>query len=156
MIDIPEGAKLDIGCGNAKQKGFMGMDKRDIPGVDIIHDLEVFPYPFDDGVFPAIHGHHIMEHVKPWFMNDIMNELWRIAKPDATLFFALPFAGTMSYWQDPTHCNGCTDMTFRYYTPSHFLYDVYRPKPWKLVDGFPRRTGELLEVLLTKMEEVRK
>lgn len=36
--------KLDIGCGGNKQEGFIGMDKRELPGVDIIHDLEVFPW----------------------------------------------------------------------------------------------------------------
>jgi len=37
--------KLDIGCGWSKRAGFVGMDKRNLPGVDIIHDLEIFPYP---------------------------------------------------------------------------------------------------------------
>ena len=39
MKDSKFGIQLDIGCGSNKQKGFVGMDKRDIAGVDIVHDF---------------------------------------------------------------------------------------------------------------------
>ncbi|UCH07499.1 MAG: hypothetical protein JSV55_00415, partial [Deltaproteobacteria bacterium] len=36
---------LDIGCGPAKADGFIGLDIRDLPGVDLVHDLNEIPWP---------------------------------------------------------------------------------------------------------------
>ena len=58
------GIRLDIGCGENKQEGFVGMDARALPGVDIIHDLEVFPWPLPDDCCLTIVGSHIIEHIK--------------------------------------------------------------------------------------------
>ena len=39
--------KIDVGCGSSKIEGFIGMDHLDLPGVDIIHDLNSLPWPFE-------------------------------------------------------------------------------------------------------------
>lgn len=38
--------KIDIGCGNSKRSGYIGLDCLKLPDVDIVHDLNTFPYPF--------------------------------------------------------------------------------------------------------------
>lgn len=145
------GIRLDIGCGGNKQKGFVGMDKRKLSGVDIVHDLEVFPYPLDDESCLLIVGSHIVEHIKPWLMIDFMNELWRLLQVEGQLALSTPYAGSPGYWQDPTHCNGCNEATWHYFDPRFPLYEIYKPKPWTLVKGFPvwQVTGNL-EVVLEK------
>lgn len=40
---------VDLGCGNAKTVGAIGVDNVALPGVDVVHDLLDFPYPFDTG-----------------------------------------------------------------------------------------------------------
>jgi len=146
------GIRLDIGCGEAKQKGFVGLDRRDLKGVDIVHDLEVFPYPLPDECCLVIVGSHLVEHIKPWLMIDFMNELWRIMKPEGQLALSLPYAGSPGFWQDPTHCNGCNQATWQYFDPRFPLYQIYKPKPWKIEDGFPvwQVTGNL-EVMMEKI-----
>ena len=54
--------------------------------------------------------------------------------------------------QDPTHCNPCNEATFGYFTPSHGLYNIYKPKPWsiKVLTWDPTRN---IEVVLVKLEE---
>jgi hypothetical protein len=152
LIKDKGGIRLDIGCGGNKQAGFVGMDARPLDGVDIVHDLEVFPWPLPDECCLTIVGSHIIEHIKPWLTIPLFNELWRIMMVGGQLALATPYAGSPGFWQDPTHCNGFNEATFQYFDPEYPLYGIYKPKPWKLASGFPvwQVTGQL-EVLMDKM-----
>jgi len=157
-IQDKTGIMLDIGCGENKQEGFVGLDMRPLPGVDIVHDLEVFPYPLADESCLTIVGSHIIEHIKPWLTIDFFNELWRIMKPGGQLALATPYAGSPGYWQDPTHCNPFNEATFQYFDPAYPLYQVYKPMPWTIEKGFPVwQMGGQLEIMMRKtarLEEV--
>ena len=155
-VDVEELAKtivnLDIGCGENKQPNFLGMDKRPLPGVDIIHDLEVFPYPIEDEKINTIVGSHIVEHIKPWLMIDFMNELWRILRVGGQVAFGLPYGYSYGFLQDPTHCNSCVEATWDYFCPQKPLYKIYRPKPFTIDHCTWQATGNM-EVLLKKITE---
>lgn len=56
--------KLDIACGQRKQEGFMGIDICDIPGVDIVWDLETFPWPIWNNEVTDFVCSHYVEHTK--------------------------------------------------------------------------------------------
>jgi SAM-dependent methyltransferase len=150
---IKENSKvsLDFGCGANKQKGFIGMDARDLEGVDIVHNIEVFPWPFPDDTFSTILGSHIVEHIKPEYTIALFNELWRVMKVGGQLVLSMPYAGSPGYWQDPTHCSGYNEATFQYYDPAWPLWNIYKPKPWKIEPGFPvwQVTGNM-EVMMEK------
>jgi SAM-dependent methyltransferase len=61
-----QGIKLDIGCGANKQPGgFIGIDARQLDGVDIVHNLEHFPWPFPDQSVGFAIASHILEHINP-------------------------------------------------------------------------------------------
>lgn len=152
MLEKHRGIRLDIGCGANKTPHFVGMDKRKLPGVDIVHDLERFPYPLADGCCLTIVGSHIVEHIKPWLMLDFMNELWRIARPGCQLALSMPYGVGHGFVQDPTHCNPCNETTFQYFCPEYPLYGIYQPRPWKMTRGFPvwQAHGNL-EVLMEKI-----
>lgn len=60
------GIKLDVGCGSNKQPGgFVGMDARPLDGVDIVHNLEKFPWPLPDESVSFATAAHILEHINP-------------------------------------------------------------------------------------------
>lgn len=171
LIKGNQSIKLDIGCGANKQKGFLGMDKRPLEGVDIVQDLEKFPYKaIPDNSCSTILGSHIIEHIKPWFTNDLFDECWRMMKVGGQLVLSTPYAGSSGYWQDPTHCNGFNEATFQYYDPRFPLWNIYTPKPWHIEAGFPEwqangnmqvvmekisleRQEEILEVLRKEAEK---
>lgn len=149
LFDNAKGIRLDIGCGENKQPGgFLGMDKLDLPGVDIVHDMETFPWPIPDNSVNSAIASHVLEHIDPahgTFLK-FMDEVWRILKPGCHFFFAVPYAGSPGYWQDPTHCNGITERTLWYFDPMAVggaLYGFYRPKPWKIVQSNWVATGNL-------------
>jgi len=150
----PEGILLDIGCGENKHPFFLGMDKRPLPNVDIVHDLEVFPYPLPDESCITILGSHIVEHIKPWLMLDFMNELWRILKVGGQLALSMPYGVNSFFVQDPTHCNPCNERTWQYFDPDYPLYQIYKPRPWQIERGFPAyQQNGMMEVVLRKRSE---
>lgn len=122
---------LDIGCRDRKQPNFIGLDSIRHAGVDIIHDLEKFPYPIKDESCMTIKCAHVIEHIKPWLVISFMNELWRMLLPGGQLAISAPYAGSPGYWQDPTHCTMITEKTWMYFDIESPIYQYYRPKPWK-------------------------
>lgn len=88
---------LDVGCGpNEKMEGSIGLDIRPAPHVDVVHDLNIYPYPFEDDEFDHIELSHIIEHVdRPL---NLMNELHRIGKSGATIRVITPhYSSQLSY-----------------------------------------------------------
>lgn len=146
-----EDIKLDIGCGNSKADGFIGIDYRKLDCVDIVHDLEVLPYPIESESCSSLRAAHIVEHLKPWLIFGIMNEWWRILKPSCCLYIQTPLAGTKSFNMDPSHIKGWSAETPQYFDVRAFLYSVYTPKPWIILNFLI--DGDLLHVTLKKLTE---
>ena len=93
--------KLDIGCGRSKDSEFTGIDIYDWPGVDIVWDLEKFPWPIEDNSFNYIKAIHVVEHI-----NDqvgFFREIHRIAADNAIVHLETPHFSSRDSWADPTH-----------------------------------------------------
>lgn len=130
---IKQKVMLDVGCGFNKQKGFVGIDKREIPGiVDIVHNVEVFPWPIKDEECALVFMSHLVEHIAPQLQIDLMNECWRILEVDGVLAITTPYGGSFGWFQDPTHIASWNEATPTYFVPGEPLYNVYKPKPWKI------------------------
>ncbi|MBN1893891.1 class I SAM-dependent methyltransferase [bacterium] len=88
---------LDLGCGaRTKMEGATGLDIRPAPHVDVVHDLNSYPYPFPEDEFDRIEASHIIEHIhRPLYF---MNEIHRMAKPGATVRIITPhYSSQLSY-----------------------------------------------------------
>lgn len=124
--------KLDLGCGADDLDGYIKLDIIKREHVDIVHDLEVFPWPIEDETFEEVRAWHILEHIekrKFFNINDdpcVMGELWRILKPEGLLHLGAPYGTTVSYVQDPTHVNPLVDRTFHYFDPRSPLWNFYK------------------------------
>lgn len=66
LLNERGGIQLDIGCGATKQgPEWVGMDLRDLPGVDIVHNVLTYPWPLpDESVIRAVCS-HLVEHIPP-------------------------------------------------------------------------------------------
>lgn len=106
--------KLDLGCGQNKQPGFKGADIAPGPGVDFVVDLEQYPWKeFKDDSIEEIYASHYVEHVGD--LMKFMNEVWRIATPNAKITFIAPYYTSIRCWQDPTHKRAISEATWMYY-----------------------------------------
>lgn len=106
--------KLDLACGQRKQKGFMGVDKISGPDVDFVWDLEKFPWePFKDNSVEEIYCAHYMEHTTN--LIKFMDEIWRICQDGAKVTIVSPYYTSIRAWQDPTHTRVISENTFLYF-----------------------------------------
>lgn len=115
-VEAPEEVeplRIDIACGGAKAEGWTGIDIADIEGVDIVHDLNVFPWPFEDNSVDAARCSHYIEHVVD--LISFMNELHRVMKPGAICEIWAPYYTSRRCWQDPTHVRAISETSFLYY-----------------------------------------
>jgi ubiquinone/menaquinone biosynthesis C-methylase UbiE len=116
--------KLNLGCGPTKKEGFIGVDKVKLPTVDIVHDLDVYPYPFEDNSVDEIYCSHILEHLTDF--NKTMEELWRICKPNALITIRGPYYKSHYAFGDATHKHFFTEQSFIYFSDSH-PFSFYSP-----------------------------
>ena len=150
--------RLDIACGRNKQgSNWVGIDIQDFPEVDVVHNLEEYPWPLpNESVSLAVASHYI-EHINPADFGVIkfFNEVWRILKYDGELAIITPYGGSPGFWQDPTHLKGFTEASFYYFDPLHpsGYYRFYTPKPWKIKETVYNRDGNLQVVLVKRRED---
>ena len=112
---------LDIGCGNHKIKGSTGIDSVKIKGVDIVHDLDKFPYPFKENSFDIIFANQVLEHLESP-LDKILSELCRICKPGGKIKVIVPHALSVGAFSDPTHKKFFTYFTFDYFGSNEQSY----------------------------------
>lgn len=83
--------KIDLGCGIHRTEGFIGVDCVNLPGIDIIHDLNMFPYPFDDNSIDEIVMNSVLQYLDN--IGKVFEEIYRILKPGGILKFTVPYSG---------------------------------------------------------------
>lgn len=131
---ICHGFNLDVGCGKNRQAGFLGMDKRSLPSVDFIWDIENLPWPFPSDCVDKLLASHVLEHLKPWITFDVWNEMHRVIKENCQALIVVPHGQSYGFLQDFSHITSYVDATFAYFCPADpsRLYTIYEPKPWRL------------------------
>lgn len=85
---------LNLGCGNDLRQDSINCDITCYPGVDMVVDLGVFPWPWPDNSIDGIHAAHIIEHLpdpKPFIL-----ECLRILKPGGFLRLKVPHSSNIS------------------------------------------------------------
>jgi len=114
--------KLNLGCGKDIKKGWTNLDNIKLKGVDIIHDINKFPYPFKDNEFDEILCSHILEHVEDIIQT--LRELHRITKNKGKIKIRSPhFSSGVGYW-DLTHKRLFSYFSFDYFQGNCHWVDI--------------------------------
>jgi len=126
---------LDLGCGAAKTPGAVGIDIRPGAGVDIVHDLNKFPWPLDDNRFDTVICSHVLEHLAD--LPAVMAELHRICKPGARVRIVTPHFSSLNSWEDPTHLHHFARGSFTFFdTQNRHCCTTVRLKTLHVEVGF--------------------
>lgn len=127
--------KLHLGCGFQILKGFVNADISALPGVDVVHDLSVHPWPFKDNEFDEILMNQVLEHLPNTIKT--MEELWRISNNDCLVTIRVPFWNSFHSFRDPTHYRTFHGESFDFYDPSTALFkqcSYYSKARFKIVE----------------------
>ncbi len=104
--------RVDIGCGDSKPEGFIGIDICPGPCVDIVADLSK-SFPLEDSSVDELRAYDVIEHL-PDRLNT-MNEIWRVCKPGARVDLFVPSTDGRGAFQDPTHVSFWNINSFLYF-----------------------------------------
>jgi SAM-dependent methyltransferase len=96
--------RLNVGCGRSILQGWINLDRQLLPGVDVVADLDdcsVTPLPMESDSVDEFLLSHVIEHIRNPL--PLMQELHRIARPDAKAVIRVPYGSSDGAWCDPTH-----------------------------------------------------
>jgi hypothetical protein len=105
--------RLNIGCGRDIRSGWINVDRRPNPGVDVVLDIDLAQrWPFDDGAFQEVLCQDVLEHIA---ILPVMAELHRVTAPGAAIHVRCPHFSSRVAHVDPTHRRGFSVASFSYF-----------------------------------------
>lgn len=134
--------KLNLGCGNKKVDGYVGVDRHPCDGAGVLCDLTK-RLPFADGSIDGILAEDFIEHVLD--IPALLMEVARICKQGARIVMTTPHYSSAASWRNPTHYHHLSWYSFDYVSKEkhkHYLGDGL-----KLVDRKLSFGGGVLDLL---------
>ena len=118
-----DGLRICLGSGDRPIEGHVNVDARDdAQGVDVVHDLNAYPWPFESNCADHIVMEHCLEHLDDHCR--AMQEIHRILKPGGTARIVVPHFTWQFAWADPTHKHFYAYSTFsRYFAADAGYFD---------------------------------
>ena len=77
-----------------------------------MHDLNEYPWPFDDKSIDEIFAKDVLEHIPN--LIKVMEEIYRITKPGAKVYIEVPYWNSWEVLTDPTHVTQFNEFTFTF------------------------------------------
>lgn len=129
---------LDLGCGNVprnpyKREHIFGVDVRnekslEFNSINITYhkcNFVIDPLPFPNDYFDSLSAFDVIEHIpRQLFIPEkgliypfiqVMNEIYRVLKPNGLFLATTPGYPSLEAFQDPTHVNYITKSTALYF-----------------------------------------
>lgn len=118
----PAPRKLHLGCGSNSKEGWINLDIANIPGVDVVHNVENLPLPFPDNSFDEVLCQFILEHVE-WV--PVVRDIHRTLAPGGKLHISVPHFTSKQNFTDPQHKRLFSVETFDFFIPSTKTYKTH-------------------------------
>lgn len=111
--------KISLGCGTEIEnpKEWINVDLLPVTSDVLVHDLNKYPWPFDNESAEYIKAKDLIEHLMPGTIIAFINECYRILKPNGTLWIQTPSWEADFLWIDVTHVRGFDKRSFDFFDP---------------------------------------
>ena len=144
---------LNLGSGPRPIPGALNVDVSAEVGADVVHDLDVRPWPLPSDHFERVVAADVLEHVRD--LAPVLEELHRVCAPGARVELSTPHFSSRNAYTDPTHRRAFGFHTLDYFIEGHPLafYSrarfrlvrrslVFQPRlvnklVWRLANRFP-------------------
>jgi len=131
--DDPSLLKLHLGCGKNYMSTWINVDNADVK-CDLNFSLEMCqytPFPYADNSIDVFYCAHTLEHIRN--ILPLMQELHRIAKPNAYFLAIVPHGSNDAAYEDPTHKRHFFNKSFYYFGQSMYAGADYGYRgDWKV------------------------
>jgi predicted SAM-dependent methyltransferase len=89
-----EGLRVNLGCGHLPLDGYVNVDLREMPGVDVLAPVDQIP--FNEGEIDELYSAHLVEHFpQEQFVREVLPYWVSLIRPGGTFRAVLPDAGAM-------------------------------------------------------------
>ena len=97
--------RINLGAGNDILEGWQNHDiRKHRPEIDVIFNLDKFPWPLDDKIYDEVRAWDVLEHLSNPLK--VMDEIWRILKPKGI------FTAKVCGWKNPNFYVSLFDAVF--------------------------------------------
>ena len=161
-LELKPPYRLNVGCGRNIMEGWVNLDSAALPGVNMICDLDKLlnvPIDLPDQTVEHFLLSHVIEHIRDSL--GLMQELWRLALPNAIAVIRVPHGATDDAWEDPTHVRSYFLGSFGYFSqPFYWRADYgyrgdWQPEKTQLSVDKGRCVGLTPQQILTKIQRER-
>jgi len=147
-------AKLHLGSGEKYMPGATNVDLTAGTNPDVVHDLNVRPWPFETSSFDEVHAYDVIEH-----LDDVLKtveEIHRVTRPGGVANVIVPHFSSDGAFTDPTHRHYFGARTFDYMTEGHsnafYTHARFRVLERKIVFR-PTLTNKLVHRIANRLPE---
>jgi len=121
--------KLNIGCGNKYESGWVNTDITKQVKADYYFNVGTDKFPFKNNTFDEAKAEMVFEHLANYNERiHFLKELYRVCKPTAKILLTMPHFSCHGAWQDLQHTRPFGSMSFDYVSvnktnPNSIMHD---------------------------------
>ena len=107
--------KIHLGAGYEVISGYENHDIVPLSGIDVVHNLNIFPWPWDNDSACEVIAIDLIEHLDEFIPT--IEEIHRILEKGGILKVKVPYWNSVYCHADPTHKRGFHEFTFHFFDP---------------------------------------
>lgn len=119
---------LNIGCGKRKISGVLNIDIAPDTDPDLIKDMSILPWVWQNNTIDNIYMFHFLEHTQN--PKEILKECHRILKPKGTLYISVPHSSCANGIGCLTHYRTFSLNSFRDYFRGKMFKTTHQRIVW--------------------------